>query len=82
MLPQEAPLVPERLSSEERAAASIRRLPKNLGEAIDLFEQSDFCREVLGEHIYSYLLKEKKAEWEEYGSIVTDWEVQKCYVGI
>ena len=37
---------------------------------------------VLGDHIYSYLLKEKKAEWEEYCSIVTDWEVQKCYVGI
>ena len=82
VLPPEAPLAHECLADASRNDASMRRLPKNLGEAVELFEQSDFCREVLGDHIYSYLLKEKKAEWEEYCSIVTDWEVQKCYVGI
>ena len=70
------------LSFEEKQVAGIRRLPKNLGDAIELFEHSDFCRSVLGDHLFEYLLKEKKSEWDEYCSIVTDWERKKCYVGV
>lgn len=81
-LAPEAPMKLNTLSLAEQKAAGIHRLPKNLGDAIDLFEQSDFCRGVLGDHLFEYLLKEKRREWDEYCSIVTDWERKKCYVGV
>jgi glutamine synthetase len=49
-------------------------LPGNLGEAIDLFEGSRLMREVLGEHIHSYFVRNKRTEWAEYSAYVTDWE--------
>ncbi len=81
-MPAEAPIDIEKLSVEERREQGYLRLPKSLGEAIALFEQSDFCKEVLGEHVYSYVLSEKKKEWDEYCSVVTDWECKKFYIGV
>ncbi len=34
-------------------------------------------REVLGEHIHSYLVRAKRAEWEAYQGIVTPWELER-----
>ena len=34
-------------------------------------------RDALGEHIHSFFLRKKRAEWEKYTSIVTEWEVQQ-----
>ncbi|MDR3315930.1 MAG: glutamine synthetase family protein [Coriobacteriales bacterium] len=62
------------LSPEERAEQGIRMLPSNLGEAIDLFEGSQLMRKVLGEHIHSYFVRNKRAEWADYSAYVTDWE--------
>ena len=55
----------------------IGTLPESLGEAIDLFEASDFMRETLGEHIHSYLIEHKRAEWEEYQSRISQWELDR-----
>ena len=60
----------------------IERLPRNLGEAIELFESSSFVREVLGEHIADFYAQEKRKEWDEYCSTVTDWERAKYYAGV
>jgi glutamine synthetase len=32
-------------------------------------------REILGDHIYEYVLANKKAEWSEYRSQVNPWEL-------
>ena len=34
-------------------------------------------RETLGEHIHSYLVREKKIEWAEYNKTVSDWELKR-----
>ncbi|MBO7702566.1 MAG: type I glutamate--ammonia ligase [Eggerthellaceae bacterium] len=57
--------------------AGLPTLPMNLGEAVDLFEKSDLMREVLGEHIHSYLVQTKRAEWMEYLSHVSPWELDR-----
>ena len=49
-----------------------------LGEAVELFAESALMREVLGEHIHSYLVRAKRAEWEAYQGIVTPWELDRC----
>lgn len=66
-----------RMSEAELEAAGIETLPKDLGEAIDLFEQSELMKDVLGEHIHSFFVANKKAEWSEYVATVTPWEQDK-----
>ena len=51
-------------------------LPRSLDEALDIFEESSFMREVLGDHIHSFFLSKKRSEWEKYSSAVTDWELR------
>ena len=53
-------------------------LPDTLGEAVELFAKSDLMRETLGEHIHGYLVRAKRAEWNEYQRIVTEWELDCC----
>ncbi len=68
-------------SERELAAQGIERLPRTLGEAIEKFEASELMREVLGDHIFEYFVHEKKREWNEYCTAVTDWERDHYYGG-
>jgi glutamine synthetase len=65
------------LSTAELEEAQVVTLPSNLGAAIDAFEQSTLMREILGEHIHSYFVRNKRAEWAEYSAHVTDWELSR-----
>ena len=56
-------------------------LPRTLGESIEEFEQSERMRETLGDHICDYLLTEKRQEWNDYCTSITDWEKRKYYAG-
>jgi len=80
---EKLPLMPEatnnifHMSDDELEAAGINILPGTLGQAIDLFEQSELMKEVLGEHIHSFYVANKRAEWDEYRMQVTEWELDK-----
>lgn len=65
------------MSAAELAERGIRRLPTNMGEAIDNFEQSSLMRGVLGDHIFDFIVRAKRAEWEQYCSKVGDWELKR-----
>ncbi|MGV8082994.1 MAG: glutamine synthetase family protein [Coriobacteriia bacterium] len=77
------PLVPEaannifKMTDEELADAGIKTLPGTLGEAIELFAASDLMKEVMGEHIHSFYVENKRAEWNEYRTQVSGWELGK-----
>jgi glutamine synthetase len=66
-----------KMTDAELKKAKIKTLPKDLGEAIDLFEKSALMKEILGEHIHTYFVANKRAEWAEYVSQVTEWELDK-----
>ena len=51
-------------------------LPRSLDEALDIFEGSQFMKDVLGDHIHSFFLKKKRDEWEKYASTITEWEIR------
>ena len=55
----------------------IEKLPGNLHEAIRELENDNFVQNVLGEHLSKNFILRKREEWNEYRSIVTDWEVEK-----
>jgi glutamine synthetase len=65
------------LSEPERAALGIAPLPQSLGDAIKVMEKSELVAETLGEHVFDFFLRNKRAEWEEYRSQVTTYELDK-----
>ena len=68
------------LSDAERQAAGYASLPQDLAEAIDAMASSELVAEVLGEHVFDFFLKNKRAEWEEYRREVTPYE-RRRYLG-
>ncbi len=52
-------------------------LPANLNEAITVMEKSDLVRETLGEHVFEYVLRNKRAEWLEYRRQVSQFELDR-----
>ncbi len=75
-LPEEATSDLLKLPARELEARGIRRLPRSLDEALDVFEDSEFMKDALGEHIHSFFLTKKRDEWQRYASTVTEWEVK------
>ena len=53
------------LSDAERRAMGYETLPQNLSEAIDVMASSELVAEVLGEHVFDFFLRNKRAEWED-----------------
>ena len=64
-------------SSHAASDAGLSRLPANLGEAVELFAASDLMKETLGEHIHSYLVEAKRADWMDYLRHVSPWELDR-----
>jgi glutamine synthetase len=76
-LPLEASANVFELTPEERAAEGIRPLPQSLSEALDVMEGSELVAECLGEHIFEWFLRNKRAEWFAYKSQVTQFELDR-----
>src|SRR5215216_3054579 len=62
------------LTERERTSLGIEPLPKSLNEAIEIAERSDLLAETLGEHVFDFFLRNKRAEWEEYRTQVSAFE--------
>ncbi|GAC1325986.1 MAG: type I glutamate--ammonia ligase [Mycobacteriales bacterium] len=61
----------------ERRALGISSLPTSLAEAITVMERSELVAETLGEHVFDFFLRNKRAEWEEYRRQVTPFELDR-----
>jgi glutamine synthetase len=62
------------LTNEERRALGIDPLPQSLAEAITAMERSELVAEALGEHVFEFVLRNKRAEWSLYSRQVTSFE--------
>jgi glutamine synthetase len=80
-LPPEATNNIYEMTPEERAAEGIGALPQSLKESIDVMETSELVAEALGEHVFDYVIRNKREEWEEYKAYVTPFEIDK-YLGV
>ena len=52
-------------------------LPTDLNEAILQMEKSALVRETLGEHVFEYVLRNKRAEWLDYSRQVSAYELDR-----
>jgi glutamine synthetase len=65
------------LTDAERHAMGIRPLPRSLSDAIAAMEGSELVAETLGEHVFDFFLRNKRAEWQEYRQRVTPFELER-----
>lgn len=59
----------------KKHALGIKELPGDLGEALAEYEKDEYLKNVLGKHITEKYVEAKKAEWLDYCSQVTSWEI-------
>lgn len=75
-LPPEATAETLKLTDCQMLEAGYTPLPRSLKEALDVFEDSQFMKDALGEHIHSFFLKKKRNEWHKFESTITEWEIK------
>ena len=75
-LPPEATAETLKLTDRQMVEAGYPPLPRSLKEALDVFEDSQFMKDALGEHIHSFFLKKKRDEWHKFESTITEWEIK------
>lgn len=75
-LPPEATAETLKLTDRQMVEAGYTPLPRSLKEALDVFEESQFMKDALGEHIHSFFLKKKRDEWHKFESTITEWEIK------
>jgi glutamine synthetase len=76
-LPAEAKGNLYEMSAATRAGLGIRPLPDSLDHALEEMEASDLVRETLGDHIFSWFLRNRRSEWREYQRQVTQFELNR-----
>jgi glutamine synthetase len=61
----------------ELAAKGMTMLPRTLSEAVDALETDSLAETVLGPLMHGAFCDLKRAEWHEYHSHVSDWEIRR-----
>jgi glutamine synthetase len=65
------------LSPAECAKLGVVPLPGSLADALEEMERSDLVLETLGDHIFEWFLRNKRAEWDAYRAQVTPYELAR-----
>jgi glutamine synthetase len=65
------------VGEENLAAAGVRRVPANLAEAVAEFEADPLAKEVFGEELHATYTRVRRAEWQEYNTVVGEWERER-----
>jgi glutamine synthetase len=64
---------------DERKRHGIDSLPGSLAEAMDAFEKSKLVKETLGDHVFEKYIMNKRIEWDDYRTWVSDYELNEYY---
>ncbi len=62
---------------EAARSAGVESVPRSLDEALNEMEQSELVKEALGEHIFEWFLRNRRAEWADYARTVTPFELNR-----
>ncbi|MFC1948758.1 glutamine synthetase family protein [Chloroflexota bacterium] len=65
------------MTEGERIKRGISTLPDSLAEAIKLTEDSEVVQKALGDHVFNAFIRNKKIEWDQYRTQVTEYEINK-----
>ena len=62
------------LSPDELRREGIEALPGSLSDALARMESSELVHDVLGDHVFEWFLRNKRAEWAAYKTHVSQFE--------
>ena len=65
------------LKDEDMDRLGIRRLPRNLLQAVESLQENKIADKVLGKVMLNSYINYKNDEWERYHQAVTDWEIKE-----
>ena len=57
----------------------IRSLPGSLNEAVAEMEHSELMAETLGEHVFEWFIRNKRAEWAAYKTHISQFELDRYF---
>ncbi len=65
------------LTDRERRQRGVEPIPRSLDEALEEMEKSELARKTLGDHVFEWFLRNKRAEWSQYCAQVTPFELER-----
>jgi len=68
------------MDTAARAASGIDSLPGSLSEALEALKKDDLIKATLGDHVLTHYIAGKEAEWDEYRTRVSNWELDKYMI--
>ncbi len=80
---EDYPLPPEAddnlftLTPKELAKKGIEPLPSSLHDAVNEMEGSELLADTLGDHVFEWFIRNKREEWDDYQSQVTQFELDR-----
>jgi glutamine synthetase len=78
-LPDEVSANLYEFTAEEHMAEGIDALPQSLSDALDVMEGSNLVADALGEHVFEWFIRNKRNEWMEYKTQVTQFELDRYF---
>ena len=76
-LPSEADANLFEMDDASLTKLGIDTLPQSLSDSLKVMEQSTLVREALGEHIFEWFLRNKRIEWRQYKTHVSQFEINR-----
>ena len=76
-LPQEADANLFEIGDDMLEKLGIGQLPQSMSDALRVMERSELVAEALGEHIFEWFLRNKRAEWRGYKTHISQYELNR-----
>ncbi|MGQ0617335.1 MAG: glutamine synthetase family protein [Acidimicrobiia bacterium] len=67
------------LTEAELLAEEIATLPTSLVDAVKVMERSELVAHALGEHVFTWFARNKRAEWRDYKTHISQFEIDRYY---
>lgn len=68
------------MSHAKRKELGIKRVPRTLSDALEVFENDEFVRTILGDYAVDKYVEAKKKEWDDYNRFVSQWELNEYLI--
>ncbi|MEY3413821.1 MAG: glutamine synthetase [Actinomycetota bacterium] len=76
-LPQEADANLFEIGDDMLEKLGIGQLPQSMSDALRVMERSELVAEALGDHIFEWFLRNKRAEWRGYKTHISQYELNR-----
>ena len=65
------------MTNTELSDRGIAVLPGSLNDAVDAMEGSTLVKETLGSHLFEWFIRNKREEWSDYKSEISNFELER-----